>query len=118
MPLLSVTVRVTILTPKFAQVKLVGGIEREKAQASLLPPFMSRATMLALPPPSNDTVMFWHSAVGAMLSTTVTVALQVLESGPWVAVSVTVLAPKFAQVKKSGLTDSVMPPAGVLPSST
>ena len=52
--LLSVTVNITVLAPKFAQVKLVGSILNVTApQASFEPLSISEATILAFPEASN-----------------------------------------------------------------
>ena len=63
--------------------------------------------------------MFWHTAVGATLSSTITVEVQV-ELFPLtsVTVSVTVFGPTSAQVKLFGLTDILaIPQLSVLPAS-
>ncbi|PSJ73244.1 hypothetical protein C7N43_30185, partial [Sphingobacteriales bacterium UPWRP_1] len=61
--------------------------------------------------------MFWHTAVGARLSATVTEAEQVaVLFDASVAVKVTVLEPKFVQVKLFGTTDTLtVPQLSVLP---
>ena len=60
---------------------------------------MSPATILAFPRASSCTVISWQTATGAILSSTVTVAVQLsLLPLPSVTVRVTVLAPTSAQV--------------------
>lgn len=70
-----------------------------------------------MPPVPNVTDMFWHTAVGARLSATVTEAEQVaVLFDASVAVKVTVLEPKFVQVKLFGTTDTLtVPQLSVLP---
>jgi len=89
-------------------------------QLSELPLSICAAVMDAFPVASNCTVMFWHTAVGAMLSTTVTVALHVATlANSSVTVSVTRLAPRSAQVNVDGLTESAADPQPTpLPLST
>ena len=74
-------------------------------QLSVEPPSISAAAMEAFPVASSCTVMSWQIASGAILSSTVTVAVHVsvfpLTS---VTVKVTVLGPTSAQVKIAGLT--------------
>ena len=99
----SVTVSITEFTPKSSQVKVV--FEAESViveQLSLEPLLISAAVILPLPLASNSTVMLEQIAVGGILSTTVTFAVQVETlSLVSVTVSVTVLAPKSAQEKDS-----------------
>jgi len=89
-------------------------------QASVLPPSTSLAWMLALPMLSSWTVMELQSAVGAILSCTVTVAVQLELLPAWsVTVSVTVFVPTFAHVNVFGATVSdAMPQLSLLPPST
>src|SRR5438876_2968042 len=98
--LLSVTVSLTVFGPTLAQVKVFLSMARLlMPQASLLPLLTSAAVMLALPLASNCTVMFLHSAVGNMLSATVTMASHVATlSLLSVTVSFTVFGPTLAQV--------------------
>src|SRR5690606_21389470 len=98
---ISVTVRVTLFGPKSAQVKSVISIEVVAIpQASVLPPSTSAAAIETFPVASRKTVMFWQTAVGATLSSTVTTVVQVLEFPlTSVTVSVTVFEPTSAQVK-------------------
>src|SRR5438105_6652260 len=79
--------------------------------------FMFFAFMLALPVASSCTVMFWQTATGLTLSSTVTVAVQVC-SLPFTSVTVRVtgLGPTLAQVKVLGVTlIEAMPQASVEP---
>src|SRR5438128_450865 len=106
LPLLSVTVRVTVFGPTLAQVNELGlTLLEAMPQASLLPLSTCAAAMLALPLASSCTVMFLQAATGKVLSTTVTVAVQV-----WLlpllsaTVRVTTLGPTLAQVNVLGLT--------------
>ena len=63
--------------------------------------------MLALPAAFKVTVAFLHTTVGAVLSTTVTVAEQVLVLPlPSLAVSVTLFVPMLLQVNVFGITDT------------
>src|SRR5438445_3095641 len=100
-PLLSSTVRVTVLGPTLEQSKLVLLAVRDLIpQASPLPPSMSAAVIVAWPLESRFRSMFLHSAVGAVTSCTVTVASQVAVS-PLLSsiVSVTVLGRSVEQSK-------------------
>ena len=117
-PFTSVTVRVTVFVPMLAQEKLLGlTVTDWMPQLSELPLLICAAVILAFPAASNCTVMFWQTAVGAMLSCTVTVALQV-DTLPFtsVTVRVTVFVPMLAQEKLLGLTvTDWMPQLSVLP---
>src|SRR5258708_13183944 len=76
LPLLSVTVRVTVLGPTLAQVKLFGlTLLDARPQASLLPLSTSAGIMPAWPVTSSWTVMFFHAATGRVPSPPVIVAL-------------------------------------------
>src|ERR1041384_1607402 len=110
LPLASVAVSETVFAPVFAQVKLLGLTDRlVMLQLSDEPLFTSAATMVAWPLASSWIVMFLVTTVGAMLSWTVTVALALaLLPLASVAVSETVFAPVFAQVKLLGLTDRLV----------
>ena len=73
-------------------------------QASIELLSTSAATIEALPVPSNCTVMSLQMAVGAILSKTVTIAVQVSEFPPGsVTVNVTVLVPILVQSKVFGV---------------
>src|SRR5688500_8959496 len=119
-PLTSVTVKVTVFGPTLAQVKLV--ISKARLwipHASLLPLSICAAVIVALPDASNCTVMFWQIAVGAILSSTVTVAVQV-DVFPFtsVTVKVTVFGPPLAQVQLVISSDRLwIPHASLLPLS-
>ena len=111
------TVKVTLLAPMFAQVKVDGESEKETLQLSVLPLFTELPGTVTVPAAPRFTEMFWHTAVGTMLSVTVTTAVQVLLL-PFtsVTVNVTLLAPTFAQVKAVWLKPRVaMPHASVEP---
>src|SRR5579871_5387452 len=106
LPASSVTVSVTLLAPRLAQVNEDGDTLREAMlQLSLLPPSTCAAVMLA-EPPLSATVIFLQIATGGVLSIIVTCALQ-LEVLPEasVTVKVTTLSPRFEQSKDEGETD-------------
>src|SRR5690606_14496683 len=87
-PFTSVTVKVTLFGPMSAQVKSAISILMVPiAQLSELPPSTSAATIETFPLASKPTVIFWQVAVGAMLSSTVTIAVHVLEF-PFASVTV------------------------------
>src|SRR5260370_19168006 len=77
LPLGSVTVSATVLLPTLLQSKLVLLAERLTPQASVVPPSISPATMVAKPIASRTMEMSLHLATGLVTSLTVTVALQV-----------------------------------------
>src|SRR4030066_136719 len=85
--------------------------------ASLLPLFMSAAAIVTLPVALRYAFISWHTAIGEIVSITVTVAVH------WsvlpllsVTVRVTVLPPISAQVKSVILsTRLAMPHASLLP---
>src|SRR5580700_6630564 len=120
-PLKSVTVSVTVLSPVLLHVKLFGDtLSDPMPQLSKLPPSTSEPAIVTFPVLSRETVIDWQMAVGAVLSCTVTVALQ-LEVLPLksVTVSVTVLSPVLLHVKLFGDTLSdPMPQLSTLPPST
>ena len=90
LPLASVTVRVTVLAPTSAQPKSVWLRAKLAApQASLEPLSTAAAVVLPLPLSLSCTVTFRQSASGATLSSTLTVASQVL-SLPLASVTVRV----------------------------
>ena len=105
MALGSVTVRVTEFEPTLAQVNEVAEAEvLATEQLSEEPLSISPAVMLAFPLPSRKTVTSRHTAAGAVVSCTVTVAVQVaVPPSTSVTVRVDVLAPRFAQVKEVGV---------------
>src|SRR6476661_4372182 len=112
LPLASVTVRVTVFGPTLAQVKLRGDTLRVRllaaVQLSLLPLFTAAAVSVARPRALKVRVVLRVMTTGAVLSTTVTVAVAVLALPlASVTVSVTGLAPRLAQVKLEGDTLSV-----------
>src|ERR1043166_9075945 len=120
LPLLAVTVSVTGLVPVVVQSKLVWlRIRLGMPEASVLPLSSWTAVMVAWPLASNWTVMFWQTAVGGTVSTTVTVAVQV-EVLPLLSVTVRVtrLVPTLltSKVVLSRLMRA-MPQASLLPAS-
>src|SRR5882724_3493552 len=121
LPLLSVTVRVTVLAPTLVQSKLYGLTTRlATEQLSLEPLSTWAAVMLTWPLASRFTSMFRVRTVGAVTSCTVTVA-EVLAELPLLSVTVrvTVLAPSLVQSKLDGLTTRlVMPQLSLEPLST
>ena len=73
-PLASAKVKTTLFDPIFAQVNAeLESVEEVIPQLSVLPALMLAAVMLALPAPFRKTVRFWQTAVGAILSITVTI---------------------------------------------
>jgi len=101
LPLLSVTVKLTVFVPKSAQVKLVlSRLMLAIPHASVLPSSISVVLMLPRPLASRLRLTFWVLTLGLTVSRTVTVAVaEALLLEPSVAVKVTVLGPMFAQVK-------------------
>ena len=101
LPLRSVTVSVTGCSPTSVQSKLLLFSERfEMPQTSLEPLSIAVALMAPLPLALSCTLTSWQEAVGAISSTTVTVAVQVLEFPlKSVAVKVIVCLPTSAQSK-------------------
>src|SRR5690606_29622868 len=119
-PFSSVTVSTTLFAPTLLQSKVEISMERSAIpQASEDPPSTSAAVIVAFPAASSCTVMFWHTATGAMLSSTKILEVQD-ELFPFtsVTVKVTVFGPTSAQVKVSGLTEILaIPQLSVLPPS-
>ena len=119
-PFTSVTVSVTVLSPISAHENVSGETESVAIpQASVEPPSTSAPVIVTVPFASSCAVKGWQVAVGATLSSTVTVAVQV-ELFPFtsVTVKVTVLAPISAQVKDAGETlNEVIPQLSVEPLS-
>src|SRR4030042_2060194 len=118
LPLLSVTVRVTVLAPTSEQVKSVtSSTILAIPHASLLPLLMSAAVIVTLPVASRYASISWQTATGEIVSITVTVAVH------WsvlpllsVTVRVTVFAPISAQVKSvTSRTMLAIPHASLLP---
>ena len=62
LPLAPVTVRVTVLAPRLAQVKAVCEAENESVAQPVEPLFILLATRVPLPAPSRLTVTFWQVA--------------------------------------------------------
>jgi hypothetical protein len=100
LPFTSVTVRMTVLAFTLLQLKVVTfKAKLAIPQASLEIRYRpAKRAMFALPVMSNCTVMFWQTATGATLSSTVIVVLHVVEL-PFTSVTVktSVLAPTSAQ---------------------
>lgn len=105
----SVAVKMTVLVPTLAQVKVLGlTVAVNGPQASVVPRPITEAPMLPLPDPFNWTVALVQTATGGVTSMTVTMAEQVdVLPLPSVMVSTTVLAPRLAQVKVFGVTLAV-----------
>src|SRR5262249_54464451 len=77
------------------------------AQLSKLPALSCAGVTEAFPDASRLTETFWQIMVGAMRSTTVTVAVQeAVLPWPSLTVSVTTFAPKLPQEKELGATDT------------
>src|SRR5205814_9341461 len=77
LPLLSVTVRVTVLTPTLVQSKLVWlRLRLAMPQASVLPLLICAGSIVPWPLASNSTLRFWQTATGGTESTTVTVGAE------------------------------------------
>ncbi len=101
--LLSVMVTVTRLAPMSVQSKLSGLTTELRMPQASLKMATSDGVMVALPVASSCTVILVQAIAGGMVSSTVTVGLQV-EVLPFTSVTVTVttLAPVSAQVKAVG----------------
>ncbi len=100
-PFPSSTVSVILFVPMSVHVKAVCDAERLTVpQLSDDPLSMSDGRMEAFPVASSCTVMFWHTAFGSILSSTVTVATQVSACPfPSSTVSVTLFVPMSVHVK-------------------
>jgi hypothetical protein len=121
LPLLSVTVKVTVLGPMLAQVnEVLSRLSERIPQASLEPLSTCWAVIEAAPAASSCMVSAWQIAIGATLSSTVMVEVQVLTFPLLsVTVKVTVLGPTLAQVNDvlSRLSEAI-PQASLDPLST
>src|SRR5207244_4068999 len=108
LPLLSLTVSVTVFGPMLVQAKVVGLTDRMvMVQLSVELLCTWAAVMLTWPLASRFTSMLCVRTVGGAASCTVTVAVQVpMLPWPSLAVSVTVFGPMLAQVKELGLTET------------
>ena len=98
-PLMSVTVNITVLAPMFEQSNVLISIVIESIpHASLEPLSICVAVIVANPCASNETVNGWHTATGAILSSTVTIDVHV-DTFPLISVTVnvTVFGPTFEQ---------------------
>ena len=101
-PLTSITVKVTVLIPKSAQVIVVGDkLTDAIPHISLLPLLTWLAVKLVVPlAPKYNTIPFVVKTVGFIVSTTVTVAVPVfIFPFTSVTVNVTVLGPTLEQLK-------------------
>jgi len=78
-PLISTTVKVTVLLPIVEQSNVVVSKANETPQASFDPLSTSEGTILAAPLTSNWTVMSCAMAIGAITSLTVTVACAIVD---------------------------------------
>src|ERR1043165_3606632 len=116
----ALTVKVTVLGPISVQSKsVISSDEIAMPQASVEPLSTCPAVIVAVPKASSCTVMFWQLATGAILSSTVTVAVQV-EVFPFtsVTVRVIVLGPTLLQSKALiSSVEDVVPQASVEPLS-
>ena len=106
LPASSVTVSVTVLAPTLAQVKVLGNTDiLAIVQLSLLLLPTWAAVSAARPLAFKNMVTGVQTALGAILSCTVTVLVLVELLPLWsVTVSVTVFAPRLAQVNDEGET--------------
>ena len=119
-PLLSVTVKVTVLAPKLAQVNVLGETDNNALlipQASVEPLFICAGVIETFPAEFNWTVIFWVTTIGLTVSITVTVAVPVAEF-PFTSVNdnVTVFAPVLLHINELGVTvvnDELIPQASV-----
>jgi hypothetical protein len=105
----SLTVKTTVFAPKFAQVKAFGVTPTWFTVPQLSDPLWNTlpVVILAAPAALRLVVKFLQITVGATASTMVTVAEQVaVLLLPSLTVKTTVFAPKFAQVKVLGVTDT------------
>jgi hypothetical protein len=105
-PLTSVTVSVTVLAPKLEQWNEVALRDRAampQLSEELLS--ISAAASVAVRPMGICSATGLQSAVGASWSATITIAVhEVVFPCPSLAVNVTVLAPRLAQVNELGVT--------------
>ena len=120
-PLLSVTVKVTVLLPTLAHVNELGETLYEAMpQASVEPSLTCSPVMLNVPLADKFKDKFCVTTLGFVTSDTVTTAVAV-SSLPQASstVKVTVLGPMSVQSKEDGDTESVTPEhASELPLST
>jgi hypothetical protein len=117
-PAASVTVSVTELTPRSAQVNVDCDTLIVNVQLSVLPSLIMAAVKLAVPEAFKYNVSALQCATGAIVSTTVTTAEQVdVFPAASVAVKVTVFAPASAQVNNVSVIVTVTEQLSVLPLS-
>ncbi len=110
--LASLTVRMTVFGPAFAQVKVFGAKLRfgGEVQASVLTLFTAPGNTVTVPPGATVALAGLHLAIGLVKSFTVTVPVQVLDKpATLVTVSVTTLAPMLLQLKVVLLNAKVSP---------
>ena len=100
LPFTSVTVKVTLLGPTSEQLNTAGEeLNPAIPQLSLDPPSISPAKTIAVPVPSRYAVIFWQTAVGAIVSEIVTIEIHVaIFPDPSVTVNVTLFGPISAHV--------------------
>ena len=105
LPAASLTVSVTVFTPRLPQLNVAGVTVLETiAQLSVLP-LSTDAPVIVTELPTNATVIFLQMATGGVLSTTVTVAVHEEElPASSVTVNVTVFAPSLLQSNDDGVT--------------
>ena len=119
LPLGPVPIRVTLLGPISAQVKVRFGwplsVRVVKPQLSAEPPSTSAGTIVTVPAALRFTEILLQTITGAKESITVTVALHT-EALPLlsVTVKVTTLGPTSAQVKADGVTELAINPQASL----
>src|SRR5436309_11104518 len=117
----SVAVSLTVFGPRLAQVKaLLSMLRLIGLQASVVPPSISAATLVALPLASRFTSIFLGATLGAVTSRTVTVASALaLLRLPSVAVSLTVFEIGRASWRAIlSMLRLIGPQASVVPPST
>ena len=98
-PLWSVTETVTTFAPRFTQVNAVCEAVNETIEQLSVGNPAGGPLNETVPAPFKNTVGFWHTKVGLVVSTTATEDKQEDEF-PWLSVTVNVtgFAPRFAQV--------------------
>ena len=121
LPFTSVTVSTVVFAPTSLQANVLALMPTlATPQASLEPSLMAPAVVEPVPAPSNCTVTSWHAAVGAMPSTIVATAVQVLPLPlTSTTVKVRLTAPTSLQPKAVWLRPTLaMPQASDDPLST
>ena len=110
--LASLTVRMTVFGPAFAQVKVLGAKLKlgGEVQASVLTLFTALGKIVTVPPVATVALAALHLATGLVKSFTVTVPVQVLDNpATLVTVKVTTLLPMLLQLKVVLLKAKVSP---------